>query len=70
MVPRLGVVPAEGIMPIYRAYLIDIENRIDSFKPVEADSDEEALAAAKQYAERYDVEVWLLDRKVGRLGRS
>jgi hypothetical protein len=48
MVPRSGVVPAEGIMPIYRAYLLDKENRIKSFEAVEADSDDKALAAAKQ----------------------
>jgi hypothetical protein len=69
MGPRSGVVPAEGIMPIYRAYLLDKENRIKSFEAVEADSDDKALAAAKQYARGHDVEVWLLDRKVGRLGK-
>jgi hypothetical protein len=35
-------------MPTYRAYLIDKDDRVESFKPVEADSDDEALAAARQ----------------------
>jgi len=59
--------PAEGIMPAYRAYLIDKDDRVESFKPVEADSDEEALEAARQFVDGHDVEVWLLDRMVGRL---
>jgi hypothetical protein len=54
-------------MPAYRAYLIDKDDRVESFKPVEADSDEEALQAARQFVDGHDVEVWLLDRMVGRL---
>ena len=56
-------------MPIYRAYLIDKDDRVDSFKPVEADNDERALAVAKQYVNGHDVEVWLLDRMVGRVSK-
>jgi hypothetical protein len=59
--------PAEGIMPAYRAYFIDKDDRVESFKPVDAESDEEALAAAEQLVDGHDVEVWLLDRMVGRL---
>jgi hypothetical protein len=54
-------------MPAYRAYFIDKDDRVVSFKPVEADSDEEALEAARQFVDGHDVEVWLLDRMVGRL---
>jgi hypothetical protein len=54
-------------MPAYRAYLIDKDDGVESFKPVEADSDEEALEAARQFVDGHDVEVWLLDRMVGRL---
>ena len=54
-------------MAVYRAYLIDKDDRVDSFKPVDADSDEEALEAAKRLVDGHDVEVWLLDRMVGRL---
>jgi hypothetical protein len=56
-------------MPMYRAYFIDEDDRVESFKPVEADSDEEALAAATQLVNGHDVEVWLLDRMVGRLSK-
>ena len=56
-------------MPIYRAYLIDKDDRVDSFKPVEADNDERALAVAKQYVNGHDVEEWLLDRMVGRMSK-
>ena len=54
-------------MPAYRAYFIDKDDRVESFKPVDAESDEEALAAAEQLVDGHDVEVWLLDRMVGRL---
>ncbi len=57
-------------MPMYRAYLIDKDDRVESFKPVEADSDNEALVAARQFVDGHDVEVWLLDRMVARLSRQ
>ena len=59
-------------MPIYRAYLIDKDDKVDSFKPVEADNDEGALEAAKQFLDgrAYAIEVWLLDRIIGSLGKQ
>ena len=54
-------------MPTYRAYLIDADNRVASYKPVDADTDAEALRVARQLVDGHDVEVWLLDRKIGRL---
>jgi hypothetical protein len=54
-------------MPTYRAYLINGDNRITSCKPVDADTDMEALTAARQFVDGCDVEVWCLDRKIGRL---
>jgi hypothetical protein len=60
----------ENIMPTYRAYLIDADDRVSSYRPIEADTDAEALKAARQFVEGCDVEVWQLDRKVGRLGRA
>jgi hypothetical protein len=57
-------------MPTYRAYLIDENNRVRSCKTVDADTDEEALKAARQFANGCDVEVWYLDRKIGRLERA
>jgi hypothetical protein len=56
----------ENIMPTYRAYLIDADNRVSSYRPIEADTD----AAARQFVDGCDVEVWHLDRKIGRLGRA
>ena len=56
-------------MPTYRAYLIDGDNRVASYRPVDADTDAEALQAAR-LVDGHDVEVWLLDRMVGRLPRT
>jgi hypothetical protein len=70
---RSGVVPPalslrrENTMPTYRAYLIDENNRVTSYKPVDADSDAEALQAAREFVDGCDVEVWDRDRKIGRL---
>ena len=55
------------LMPNYRAYLIDGDNRVASFRPIDADTDAEALKAARQLVDGCDVEVWHLDRKIGRL---
>ena len=57
-------------MPTYRAYIIDGDDRVASYKLIEADTDAEALNAARQFVDGYDVEVWHLDRKVGRLERE
>jgi hypothetical protein len=57
-------------MPTYRAYLINDDDRVASYKPIEAESDSEAMQAARQFVEGCDVEVWHLDRKIGRLARA
>jgi hypothetical protein len=57
-------------MPTYRAYLIDADNRVSSYRPIEADTDVAALQAARLLAENCDVEVWELDRMIGRLERA
>jgi hypothetical protein len=57
-------------MPTYRAYLINDDDRVASYKPIEAESDSEAMQAARQFVEGCDVEVWHLDRKIGRLCRA
>ena len=54
-------------MPTYRAYLINGDNRVASYRPVDADTDAEALRAARQLVDGHDVEVWLLDKMIGRL---
>jgi hypothetical protein len=60
----------ESAMPTYRAYLIDGNNRVTSCKTVDADTDVEALEAARPLVNGCDVEVWYLDRKIGRLERA
>ena len=57
-------------MPTYRAYIIDRDDRVASYKPIEAETDAEALEAARQFVDGCDVEVWYLDRKIGRLARE
>ncbi len=68
--PSRALVPAEEIMPIYRAYLIEQDDRVHSYKPVDAKSDEQALEAARQLVNGHDIEVWHLDRMVGRLKKQ
>ena len=54
-------------MPTYRAYLINADNRVASYRPIDAETDAEALKAARPFLDACDVEVWDLDRKIGRL---
>ena len=54
-------------MPTYRAYLINADNRVASSRPIDAETDAEALTAACQFLDGCDVEVWDLDRRIGRL---
>jgi hypothetical protein len=69
-VPRALSQGRESTMPTYRAYLINGDNRVTSYKPIDAATDAEALSAARQFADNYDVEVWDLARKVGRIERA
>ena len=57
-------------MPTYRVYLIDGNDRVASYRPLEAETDAEAMRAARQFVDGCDVEVWHLDRKIGRLERG
>ena len=57
-------------MPAYRAYLINWDNRVSSYRAIDAATDAEALTAARQFVEGCDVEVWYLDCKIGRLERG
>jgi hypothetical protein len=57
-------------MPTYRAYFINDDDRVASYKPIEAESDSEAMKVARQFVDGCDVEVWHLDRKIGRLARA
>ena len=56
-------------MSTYRAYLINADNHVASYRPIDADTDVEALKAARQFVDGCEVEVWYLDRKIGRLER-
>jgi hypothetical protein len=57
-------------MRTYRAYLIDRHDRVIDYKAIPAKSDREALEKSSQYVDGHDVEVWHLDRMVGRLGEK
>ena len=57
-------------MPDYRIYQIDKNDRVISRKEIVAPNDETALAAARQYLDDVDVEVWDRARKVGRLSKK
>jgi hypothetical protein len=57
-------------MPAYRVYLITADDRVASFRPLDAETDAEALRAARQFVDGCDVEVWHLDRMIGRLERA
>ena len=67
--PPLRVISPEGPMRNYRAYLIDRSDRVVDYKAVPANTDREALEMSRQYVDGHDVEVWYLDRMVGRLTR-
>jgi hypothetical protein len=56
-------------MLTYRAYLIDQDDRVVSYKAIEAESDSEAMEAAHRFVDGFDLEVWQLDRKIGQLSR-
>jgi hypothetical protein len=68
--PRVVWGGKERTMPTYRAYLINGNDRVSSFRAIDAESDAEALKAARQFVDGCDVEVWYLDRKIGRLERG
>jgi len=68
--PRALSFGRENVMPTYRAFLIDEHNCVASCKPVDAETDSEALKAAHQFVDGCDVEVWHLDRKIGRVERA
>ena len=58
------------MMHTYRAYLIDRNDRVIDYRAVPAKTDREALQRSRQYVDGHDVEVWYLDRMVGRLSQQ
>jgi len=53
--PRVVLGKGEKLMPTYRAYLINGNDRVTSYKPVEADTDADAMKAARQFVDQCDV---------------
>jgi hypothetical protein len=45
-------------MPTYRAYIIDRDDRVASYKPIEAETDAEALEAARQFVDDCRASLW------------
>lgn len=56
-------------MATYRAYLIDEADHIQSARVIDAESDSDALAQAKQWVDGCDVEVWKGNQMVARLSQ-
>ena len=54
----------------YRAYLLDEEGKISQRIDLESETDATALLDASEHIDRHDVEVWHLERLVGKLERS
>jgi hypothetical protein len=57
-------------MSEYRAFVLDRTGHIINRHDLHADSDQDALDLALILATRFDVEVWDLDRMVGRVAAS
>jgi hypothetical protein len=57
-------------MAEYRAYVIDDDGHINSFRGFVCDTDEDATVWAKQMVDGHDVELWSGDRLVTRLRRA
>ena len=57
-------------MADYNVYLLNSDDRIYAVRHVDAGSDPEALAAAREFATTVDVEVWQLGRFVARVKKT
>jgi hypothetical protein len=57
-------------MPEYRAYIISVDERIQSRIELICDHEADAMAQAKQLVDGYDVELWQGARKVARFSRK
>jgi len=47
-----------------------MNDRVIDYRAVPATTDREALETSRQYVDGHDVEVWYLDRMVGRLSQQ
>jgi hypothetical protein len=57
-------------MAEYRAYIISVDEHIQSRIELICDHDADAMAHAKQLVDGYDVELWQGARKVARFFRK
>lgn len=57
-------------MSDYRAFIVDAEGHVVKRHDFEAEDDAGAIASAQQYVDGHDVEIWQLDRIVGKLKRK
>ena len=48
----------------YRAFFLDDQAHVFASEVIVAENDEEAMLRAIRLRDRYDIEVWQLDRKV------
>lgn len=48
----------------YRAYILDRDGHIQSFRPLFCADDDAAITAAGQFVDGHDVELWQANRKV------
>lgn len=54
-------------MTAYQVYSIDENGAVIEDRVIEADSDVEALFAARAMQRRRDTEVWCRDRRIGKI---
>lgn len=54
----------------YRAYILTQDDHIQTVRIIEAETDEQALEAAKQYVNGCDVELWDRSKKIARLSNK
>lgn len=57
-------------MSDYRAFLIDANGHVVKRHDFEAADDTQAMTAAELYIDGHDIEIWQLDRIVGKLPRT
>jgi hypothetical protein len=56
-------------MSEYRAFLIGKNGKVTDCEDFEAEDDVQAVHIAQQYVDGHDIEVWQLDRVIGKLKR-
>ncbi len=62
--------PGTPIPPAYRAFLVDVSERIFFAHALNTQTDEEAVQVARQYVGDHRVQVWDGNRKIADLPRE